>query len=177
MDSYRKITFTYNSISHLILSLLFLFSNFSINNIDYNNLQIVLFCFGHLLISFALYFLQSDDSLRHKLSSIFGIFGHLSLFLYTTLIIFLSNFSLLAFIFLIGQIGMIYFYTQIILPHKKNNYNKNINIATFTILTIWYGIATITNNKLYRIGFLLVCLVYANFIIYTIMNKKSHSIE
>lgn len=178
---YLNITFIFNTLSHLTLSFLFFRYNFNFifQNLKLKNVCVFLFAVGHFLIGFAQYFLRYGTLSKTAISSKFGILGHLCLFIYS-INSYLLNSNIYNFTFLVGQMGMIYFYSQSLSTDKYLSFQniklnkKYIYIATFIVLFLWYSIKSIFAKSLFRYGIYLVSIVYLNLIIYQIINDNTH---
>ena len=160
--------FIYNLIAHLSLSITFQYLHGpKINIFD------AIYSVGHFWISMAqlILFTSSFNPGISPFVTVFGVLGHSSLITYTIKQFFKSGPSFWNIWFLLGQIGMVYFYIHNQLENKTiklpilNQYtNKAIFLITFYILFIYYIRKVITTYNITTIPLLLVTGVYFSFI-------------
>ena len=167
--------FLFNACSHLLLAILFGYANREymakmIKNPSYilEKTGTIAFVLGHTLISIAQFTLSYRDTSLSEFIKYVGMVAHSLLLVYV-----LANlrsgkvFYFSTFMFVVGQLGMIYFYLHHRKPNKiifeNNKYqlkNRNLFIYTFAILFLYYLYKVTMESKLYKYGFIAVTYVY-----------------
>lgn len=167
--------FLFNAFSHLFLAFLFGYANREyiakmIKNPSHliEKTGTLAFILGHTLISLAQFTLSYRDTSLSEFIKYVGMTAHSLLLIYV-----LANlrsgkvFHFSTFMFVVGQIGMIYFYLHHRKPNKiifeNNKYqlkNRNLFIYTFAVLFLYYLYKVVRENKIYKYGFIAVTYVY-----------------
>ena len=169
LDIIHHYLFIYNFISHLSLAVAFQYLHKQkINLFD------AIYSVGHVWISMAQFslFTSSFKAGISPFVSVFGVLGHSSLITYGIRKLFTSGPSFWDSWFLLGQVGMIYFYlynqaendTMQIPIMMEQFTNKRVFLTTFYLLFIYYLRKVLTTHNITTIPLLLVTGVYFSFI-------------
>tara|TARA_B100000242_G_C43010240_1_gene469696 strand:- start:405 stop:983 length:579 start_codon:yes stop_codon:yes gene_type:complete len=179
--------FLYNFISHISLSISHYLKQTKFKSNGYPSILDItsetLFSLGHLFISAAqfIFFQQyvgSDENV-----TLFGGIGHLALIGYIITIFYEKNITPVMFYwFLIGQIGMVYFYLEhtdknkeVFNLNKISIKNKHLFVITFITLFSYYikKFMSISSDDVTKIPSLLVAGVYLGLTyFFSEINKK-----
>ncbi len=168
LHSMNNYIFLYNALSHLSLSI-------SKSLTDPNKKQTLLFSLGHLFIATAQmsFFGETFTPGTGKVSMITGTIGHTCLLFFILRKMMTSVFSSWNIIFLLGQLGMIYFYLNHIDEKKeisilftnKELKHAHIFLITFIAMFIYYLKSFYSaSHRLVSVSLLLVAGVYLSFI-------------
>ena len=133
----ENIIFLYNFIVHLLFSL-----NIILNtHLRLKNINMIFLSFGHLFVSLVMLFQVFE---KVKYIYIVGIIAHSILLISQLLYIFINKkLNIFIIFFLLGQIGMIYYYyLEYHILHTKNkgigNKEHYIIISSFIFLFLYY---------------------------------------
>lgn len=168
LHSMNNYIFLYNALSHLSLSISKSFTN------GYQK-QYLLFSLGHLFIATAQlsFFGETFAPGTGQVSMVTGSIGHLCLLFFILRKMMSSVFSSWNIVFLLGQIGMIYFYLNHIDEKKEisllfTNHELErvyVFLPTFIAMFVYYLKSFYSeSNILISIPLLLVAGVYLSFI-------------
>ena len=160
--------FLYNALSHLTLSI----SKYITNGIQK---QFFLFSLGHLFIATAQlsFFSKNFAPGTGQVSMVSGAIGHLCLLFFILRKMMSSVFSIWNIVFLLGQIGMIYFYLNHIDEKKEisllftNHELEHVYVflPTFVAMFFYYLKSFYSESNIWvSIPLLLVAGVYLSFI-------------
>jgi len=146
--------FIYNTIAHLTFAIV---NNTLLYGLNYHIFLIV----GHLFIALTQFLLyMSSIGFQLLSATLTGCIGHTFLFIYASYTIYKYGKHTSSILFLIGQIGMIYFY----LHHNGDNIHEHpIFVTTFLTLIAFYLYEYVISTSYIKYPTLMVAFVYIIF--------------